>query len=349
MQNDSKPALIIDTGNHQCDGRLLDRDFLISISHTLLPIHELAKECGRRGIPCVTPDAFLSQPKEFEGKPVLLITHLTNERTWQMVNLGAVPFLLLCQESPFIATKFYLKFRSISKRFLHTMAFEGMRKRAHPRTVFHTMRFPAYVENNLLPSAIPFSERKETVLIAGNKNAGVRKAFLLRLIYGTPIALIYPRRRTFVEALAKTSFIDLYGKGWGEDDRASIRTAARGMAPMNGKHKILGTYKFTLCFENAVFPGYHTEKIFDAFLAGSIPVYLGDPEITAIVPKETFIDTRNYANDSALIEYLRSIDSQRFEIYREAARRFLASPTFEQFTHHAFIRNIIDLIESYER
>lgn len=38
-------------------------------------------------------------------------------------------------------------------------------------------------------------------------------------------------------------------------------------------------YKFVICFENSNNEGYITEKIFNVFLAGSIPIYNGSPDI----------------------------------------------------------------------
>ena len=45
------------------------------------------------------------------------------------------------------------------------------------------------------------------------------------------------------------------------------------------KHEWLQNYKFNLCFENAIFPGYLTEKLFDAYNAGCVPIYWGDTSL----------------------------------------------------------------------
>ena len=45
------------------------------------------------------------------------------------------------------------------------------------------------------------------------------------------------------------------------------------------KHEWLQNYKFNLCFENASFPGYLTEKLFDAYNAGCVPIYWGDTSL----------------------------------------------------------------------
>ncbi len=45
------------------------------------------------------------------------------------------------------------------------------------------------------------------------------------------------------------------------------------------KMEWLKNYKFNLCFENASFPGYLTEKLFDAYNAGCVPIYWGDTSL----------------------------------------------------------------------
>lgn len=108
------------------------------------------------------------------------------------------------------------------------------------------------------------------------------------------------------------------------------------------KHKWLQNYKFNLCFENSSYPGYLTEKLFDAYNAGCIPIYWGDtslrvgfadnaggggfdisdnecidmrvPEIPLhlieykINPK-AFINAHNFPNLNALLEEVKRIDN----------------------------------------
>lgn len=52
---------------------------------------------------------------------------------------------------------------------------------------------------------------------------------------------------------------------------------------------IYSQYKFVICFENSKTPGYVTEKIFNVFLSGSIPIYDGAPNITDYIIPESFI------------------------------------------------------------
>lgn len=45
------------------------------------------------------------------------------------------------------------------------------------------------------------------------------------------------------------------------------------------KHEWLKGYKFNIAFENSSYPGYLTEKLFDAFAARCVPIYWGDTSL----------------------------------------------------------------------
>lgn len=53
--------------------------------------------------------------------------------------------------------------------------------------------------------------------------------------------------------------------------------------------KLFNQYKFIICCENSNTKGYITEKIFNVFLAKSIPIYNGDPEIDKFINKDSYI------------------------------------------------------------
>jgi alpha-1,3-fucosyltransferase 10 len=71
------------------------------------------------------------------------------------------------------------------------------------------------------------------------------------------------------------------------------------------KLEAFGRYKFTLSFENSLCTDYVTEKFFDPLLAGSVPVYLGAPNIDDFAPGEdAYIDVRAFSKPRDLGEYL---------------------------------------------
>ena len=84
--------------------------------------------------------------------------------------------------------------------------------------------------------------------------------------------------------------------------------------------------------ENFTYPGYVTEKIFDALAAGSIPVYLGAPDIESFVPKETFIDMRDFPTIAKLEAFLNDLDEEAAIEMVASGQHFLASRQGQQHT-----------------
>lgn len=75
------------------------------------------------------------------------------------------------------------------------------------------------------------------------------------------------------------------------------------------KMETIAGYKFTLAFENAVADDYATEKLYDPLVAGSVPVYLGAPNVEQIVPAaDCYIDVTDFAEPRALADHLLKLD-----------------------------------------
>ena len=87
-----------------------------------------------------------------------------------------------------------------------------------------------------------------------------------------------PYRERFFRELSRYKHVDAPGSSM--NNMPSIDAGAT-TGFWETKRNFLGRYKFTVAFENDVSPGYHTEKILDPMLAGSLPIYYGDPRIAA--------------------------------------------------------------------
>ena len=76
------------------------------------------------------------------------------------------------------------------------------------------------------------------------------------------------------------------------------------------KLKTIAAYKFTLAFENAIAKDYVTEKFYDPLIAGSVPVYLGAPNIEEFAPGDhCFINAADWKSPAALARYLVEVAS----------------------------------------
>jgi len=109
-------------------------------------------------------------------------------------------------------------------------------------------------------------------------------------------------------------------------------------------------YRFCIAFENiGGVPGYITEKLFDAFKAGCIPVYLGAPNIGDYVPGDCFIDASRFSNFEELYSLMRSIGDAEYYEYLQRIDAFLKSEACRQFTPEHFAETVSEgLIDALE-
>lgn len=82
----------------------------------------------------------------------------------------------------------------------------------------------------------------------------------------------------------------------------------RGEESVQAKIKFLNSYKFNLCFENSSYPGYATEKLYEALCAKTIPIYWGSPTIEVDFNPKAFLNWHDYGNDKDFFEAIQEID-----------------------------------------
>src|SRR5262245_31188647 len=80
---------------------------------------------------------------------------------------------------------------------------------------------------------------------------------------------------------------------------------------VGGKVEFFRRYKFTLAVENAIWPGYMTEKLVDPMFAHSIPIYVGDPQAQVSFDTSSYIDFTCFSNMKEMLEFVREVDNNR--------------------------------------
>lgn len=108
-------------------------------------------------------------------------------------------------------------------------------------------------------------------------------------------------------------------------------------------------YKFTIAFDSVDLDGFITEKIADGFLAGTIPIYLGDPSVCEIYNRDAFINCADYSSFNEVLDrviYLDQNDEAYLQMLNEPvyAKDFNPEKMFDDFD--MFINNIFE--QSYE-
>jgi len=154
---------------------------------------------------------------------------------------------------------------------------------------------------------------------------------------------------------------DFYGMGWNEytPNNKYIRFLFRKSklskiikpefssykGKIDSKKEVLEKYKFAICYENARdIDGYITEKIFDCFFAGCIPIYWGANNITEHIPKECFIDKRDFDTYEKLYKFITEISDNIYIKYIEAIESYLNSKKSEQFEADFFAKTIVQTV-----
>jgi len=69
--------------------------------------------------------------------------------------------------------------------------------------------------------------------------------------------------------------------------------------------------------------GYVTEKIFDCFYAGTIPLYLGASDIPELIPKEAFIDCRQFSSWAKMADEMLRLPNEEIQSLRAIGRSFV--------------------------
>lgn len=173
----------------------------------------------------------------------------------------------------------------------------------------------------------PFQEKKFCTLIAS------------RLSSKYPKQLYKEREKTIRFFEDKPGEFDLYGKNWEKRKFKSWR----GIIP--DKLAVLKNYKFCICYENTQgHKGYITEKIFDCFAAGSVPVYWGASNVEEYIPAEAFIDRRRFKDNEELYAFLKAVTPEQYERYLDAAAAYLRSEKAQLFTDTNFVRSFTAIL-----
>lgn len=151
---------------------------------------------------------------------------------------------------------------------------------------------------------------------------------------------------------------DLYGVGWDRyafNGPAFIRALNRVKpltrllgarfpsyrGPVASKRPVMEKYRFSVCYENARdIPGYITEKIFDSFFAGCVPVYWGAPDVSKHIPESCFIDRRKFKTHEDLYRFIKNMSDADYLGFIDAIRAFVTSPAAHPFSDQYFAETI---------
>lgn len=109
-------------------------------------------------------------------------------------------------------------------------------------------------------------------------------------------------RNGFFHKMNLQSFGKVHSYGRYLSNSTELQEASKGKYWRDAKYEFMLKFKhqFSIAFENNSYPYYCTEKIMDAFLGSSIPLYWGDPKINEDWNKEAFINVGKIGVDETI-------------------------------------------------
>jgi len=198
---------------------------------------------------------------------------------------------------------------------------------------------------NRIPTELHFTDptrKSGFALIASNRLSDVKGE-------------LYTERRKAIRWFEKMhpEKFSLYGRNWDKTAQSTnlqftlmlkikrrilkYRKYRTLCGPIVAKRPVLSSARFSVCYENAAgISDYVTEKIVDSLLSGTIPIYLGAPNIESYVDSRCFIDKRKFPKYRDLYAYCKSISDQEYRDTQESMISFLTSEKGRMFSSERF-------------
>jgi alpha(1,3/1,4) fucosyltransferase len=87
------------------------------------------------------------------------------------------------------------------------------------------------------------------------------------------------------------------------------------------KLEVLSAYRYNICFENSLFPGYYTEKLLHAWAAGCVPIYFSDHLCREDFNPRAFVNRGNFPALRNVVSEVQSLEDSR-----ESRAQMLSEP-----------------------
>ena len=174
----------------------------------------------------------------------------------------------------------------------------------------------------------PFSQRRLCTQVSADK-----ESFHAKELYSSREEVI-----RFFESFPNGDFL-FFGYGW---EKKGYRNYG---GVLDDKIQAIKNFKFSFCYENIQeIRGYVTEKIFDCFTAGCVPIYWGASNITDYIPANCFIDRRDFSSLDELYAFLQAMPEEKWQEYISNIRRFLKSDAARLFSWEHYLDIVADAV-----
>jgi len=335
-------SVVIDpSSSHYYENRLFDlKNQKLNRDGTLLPFGRVKEALEKRQSSINTVDLLFQGKISAEKNQYFSLGILSNIPQLEIrQDVELKGFLIM--EPPIVAPELYKALPELAEKFdyvyLHNTIGDGYSLKNVDHSKLKKLYWPQPSIGVIEQYWSNTSRENRIVVINGNHKPKERKGEL------------YSKRIHVMVSLASLDVVDLFGRGWKKWwsrsswwlpywlNRLTLMSIYRGEC--DSKYEVLSKYDFCLCFENMVMSGYVTEKIFDCLYAGTIPLYLGAPDIEVLIPPETYIDVRRFSSSKEMWDFAKNMIPCEKVKMRRAGRDFLMGQSFLKY--HNSIENVL--------
>jgi alpha(1,3/1,4) fucosyltransferase len=323
------------------ENKLFDEnDLILNRDDTLEPYIRMLKSNIQYGITVNTADYLLN--KQISKVKVDYYSFGILENYQNLIKRGDVQLkAFVIFEPPVVAPQLYKELPKLTNAFetvyVHNIEGDGYSLRNVNKNKLRSIYWPQ-PRSDVIEALWERRNRKSNIVVINGSHRP--KSFKKEL---------YSKRIEAMIELSKHCSVDLFGRGWNKwysrnsmwipywRNRNALMSLYKGEC--NSKYEVLSHYNFSLCFENMEMRGYITEKIFDCFYAGTIPIYLGATDIENFISDECYIDYRKFNTNKDLFNFISTMSANKMQKMRDAGRDYLKTEAYGNYYNS--LKNII--------
>ena len=144
--------------------------------------------------------------------------------------------------------------------------------------------------------------------------------------------------------------ITVHGQGWNElvgldnSKKIIVENIKNRLEDTVNINKFYNRFNFALIVENCNGENYVSEKIYDAWIAGCIPIYLGNT-IDKFIPSDCYINILDFDNFEDINTYINNLTQNDIDNYYNSIHKNIEN-ILDQVSPNEFSKKIIDIINN---
>ena len=124
------------------------------------------------------------------------------------------------------------------------------------------------------------------------------------------------------------------------------------LSKLKNKMEFIKHYRFSICFETISAPSFMAEKLSQALMAGSIPIYYGCAKVSEYFNPARIINCHDYDDLDAVIDHVMEVEGNP-ELYRQYTEQPAVLPDSKLFSYEhspeAILEHIDQIVERIDR